>query len=35
MLGAGDNCVAEATALVRAARPIFLADYVLAALSAQ
>lgn len=34
MLGAGDNCVEEATALVRAARPIFLPDHVLAALRA-
>lgn len=32
MLGAGDDCVEEAAALVRAARPIFLPEHVLRAL---
>ena len=34
MLGAADDCVEEAVALVRAARPVFLPDWVLAALGA-
>lgn len=34
MLGAGDECVEEAVALVQAARPIFLPDHVLKALEA-
>jgi hypothetical protein len=35
MLGAGDDCVEAAFALVRAARPIFLPDWVLQAPNAQ
>lgn len=35
MLGADDDCVEEAVALVRAVRPIFLPDWVLEALDAR